>query len=84
MVQFESDITNKRLIRPKELETTALGAAYLAGLYTGFYKSIEEIIRIHEVDKMFMPNMTKDKRNELVSGWKCAVNATRMFKKKGM
>lgn len=81
MVQFESDITNKRLIRPKELETTALGAAYMAGLFTGFYESIDEIIKTHEVDKIFMPNMTKTKRSELVSGWKCAVNATRMFKK---
>ena len=81
MIQFESDITNKRLIRPKELETTALGAAYLAGLYTNFYESMDEIIKTHEVDKLFMPNMEKAKRVELVSGWKCAVNATRMFKR---
>jgi glycerol kinase len=81
MIQFESDITNKRLIRPKELETTALGAAYLAGLYTGFYNSIDDIIKTHEVDKLFMPTMEKSKREELISGWKCAVNATRMFKK---
>ena len=81
MIQFESDITNKRLIRPKELETTALGAAYLAGLYTNFYGSMDEIIKTHEVDKLFMPNMEKAKRVELVSGWKCAVNATRMFKR---
>ena len=81
MIQFESDITNKRLIRPKELETTALGAAYLAGLYTGFYQSLDEIIKTHEVDKLFMPTMEKSKREELISGWKCAVNATRMFKK---
>lgn len=81
MIQFESDITNKRLIRPKELETTALGATYLAGLYTGFFANIEEVIKTHEIDKIFMPTMEKTKRNELVSGWKCAVNATRMFKK---
>lgn len=81
MIQFESDITNKRLIRPAELETTALGAAYLAGLYTGFFESFDEIIKTHEVDKIFMPNMDKKKRKELISGWKCAVNATRMFKR---
>ena len=81
MIQFESDITNKRLVRPKELETTALGAAYLAGLYTNFFTDLDEIINMHEIDKMFMPTMNKEKRNDLVSGWKCAVNATRMFKK---
>ena len=81
LVQFESDITNRQLIRPKELETTALGATYLAGLYTGFFSGIEEVEKLHEVDKLFMPNMDKKKREYLVSGWKCAVNATRMFKR---
>ena len=81
LIQFESDILNKRLIRPKELETTALGATYLAGLYTGFFKDINAVIKTHEVDRLFMPNMEDEKRNELLSGWKCAVNATRSFKK---
>ena len=67
MIQFESDITNKRLIRPAELETTALGAAYLAGLYTGFFESFDEIIKTHEVDKIFMPNMDKKKIISLIS-----------------
>ena len=81
LIQFESDITNKRLIRPKELETTALGACYLAGIYTKFFKDIKEIEKLHEVDKLFMPNMEKKKRDYLVEGWKIAVNATRMFKR---
>ena len=81
LVQFESDITNRQLIRPKELETTALGATYLAGLYTGFFAGINEVEKLHEVDKLFMPNMDKKKREYLVSGWKCAVAATRMFKR---
>ena len=81
LVQFESDITNRQLIRPKELETTALGATYLAGLYTGFFAGITEVEKLHEVDKLFMPNMDKKKREYLVSGWKCAVAATRMFKR---
>ena len=81
LIQFESDITNTRLIRPKELETTALGAAYLAGLYTGFYASISSVEKLHEVDKMFMPIMEQNKRKYLVEGWKCAVSATRMFKR---
>ena len=81
LIQFESDITNTRLVRPKELETTALGAAYLAGLYTKFFDSVESIEKLHEIDKVFMPIMNQKKRQYLVDGWKCAVNATRMFKR---
>lgn len=81
LIQFESDITNRRLVRPKELETTALGAAYLAGLYTGFFKDITEVAKLHEVDKLFLPTMDKAKRDYLVKGWKIAVNATRVFKR---
>lgn len=81
LIQFESDITERRLVRPSELETTALGACYLAGLYTKFYKDIDEIEKLHEFDKLFMPNMEKKKRDYLVEGWKIAVNATRMFKR---
>ena len=81
LIQFEADITNHRLVRPKELETTALGATYLAGLYTGFFKDINEIEKLHELDKLFMPNMSMDKRNYLIDGWKIAVAATQRFKR---
>ena len=81
LIQFESDITNTRLVRPKELETTALGAAYLAGLYTKFFDSVDSVEKLHEIDKVFMPIMNQKKRQYLVDGWKCAVNATRMFKR---
>ena len=81
LIQFESDITNTRLVRPKELETTALGAAYLAGLYTKFFDDINSVEKLHEIDKVFMPIMDDKKRKYLVDGWKCAVNATRMFKR---
>ncbi len=81
LIQFESDITLRRLVRPREFETTALGACYLAGLYTKFFSSIKEIEKLHEVDKLFMPTMEKEKRDYLVEGWKIAVNATRMFKR---
>lgn len=81
LIQFESDITLRRLVRPREFETTALGACYLAGLYTKFFSSIKEIEKLHEVDKLFMPTMEKEKRDYLVEGWKIAINATRMFKR---
>ena len=61
-------------------ETTALGAAYLAGLYTGFYKDIATIKKYHEVDQMYFPTIDQPLREKLIKGWKMAVNACRMFK----
>lgn len=80
LLQFEADITDKSLYRPKELETTAMGAAYLAGLYTGFYPDEDYLTKCHELDKIFLPNMHKAERKKLIRGWNMAVKATRMFK----
>ena len=80
LLQFQADIINTRLIRPKELETTALGAAYLAGLYTGYYQDLETIKKYHEVDQMFLPTIDAKLRAKLVNGWKNAINATLAFK----
>ena len=80
LLQFEADITNTRLIRPKELETTALGAAYLAGLYTGYFKDLAEIKKYHEIDQMYFPTIDDGLRDKLIKGWKLAVKACRMFK----
>lgn len=73
MMQFQADILNTKVHRPKNVETTALGAAYLAGLATGFWKSKEEIINRRETDKLFEPDMTEEKRTALCDGWKKAV-----------
>ena len=59
--------------RPKTVETTALGAAYLAGLAVGVWDSREEIQNNREVDKTFEPQMSEERRNELYAGWKEAV-----------
>jgi glycerol kinase len=75
LMQFQSDILNTKVIRPKITETTALGAAYLAGLAVGYWKNIDEIKKQWQVDKEFSPTMKDDKRNELVSGWQRAVKA---------
>ena len=77
LMQFQANLLNKKVLRPVCLETTALGAAYLAGLATGYYKSIEEIKKFHAIDKFFMPNRNLDKRYDK---WKKAVEATRVFK----
>jgi glycerol kinase len=73
LMQFQSDILNTKVVRPKITETTALGAAYLAGLAVGYWKNIEEIQKQWQVDKTFSPTMADQNRNELVNGWQRAV-----------
>jgi len=73
MMQFQSDILNTKVCRPKNVETTALGAAYLAGLATGFWKSKEEILQRRETERIFEPQMAEEKRVQLYDGWKKAV-----------
>lgn len=74
LMQFQSDILNINIDRPEIVETTALGAAYLAGLAVGFYKSKDEITSKWKVEKEFSPIMDKDKREKLYKGWKKAVS----------
>lgn len=76
LMQFQSDILNTKVVRPKITETTALGAAYLAGLAVGYWKNVEEIQQQWQVDKSFSPSMVDAKRNELVNGWQRAVKAS--------
>ncbi len=75
LMQFQSDILNTKVVRPKITETTALGAAYLAGLAVGYWKNVEDIQQQWQVDKSFAASMSDDKRNELVNGWQRAVKA---------
>ncbi len=75
LMQFQSDILNTKVVRPKITETTALGAAYLAGLAVGYWKNVEDIQQQWQVDKQFSPAMDDEKRNELVNGWQRAVKA---------
>jgi len=73
LMQFQSDILNTKVLRPTVTETTALGAAYLAGLAVGYWKSIENIQQQWQIDRTFTPNMDDDKRNSLCNGWQKAV-----------
>jgi len=75
LMQFQSDLLEVPVIRPKITETTALGAAYLAGLAVGYWDDIEEIRQQWMVDKKFEPKMDQAKAKELTSGWKRAVRA---------
>ncbi|XOK59889.1 glycerol kinase GlpK [Paenibacillus elgii] len=80
LMQFQSDILNVPVDRPVINETTALGAAYLAGLAVGFWADQSDIVKQWKRDKTFMPNMDDAKRRNLYDGWKKAVHATRAFK----
>ncbi|WP_400241762.1 glycerol kinase GlpK [Niallia sp. JL1B1071] len=80
LMQFQGDILNVPVERPVVNETTALGAAYLAGLAVGFWKDQSEIAEQWSLDRSFEPKMEEDRREELYKGWKKAVKATMAFK----
>lgn len=80
LMQFQSDILQTKVERPKILESTALGAAYLSGLATGFFESQEALQELSKTDSTFTPLMDIGKRESLYSGWQSAVRATQMFK----
>jgi glycerol kinase len=73
LMQFQADMLGVPVIRPKVYETTALGAAYLAGLAVGYWKSAAEIEAQWEAERVFEPSMTRDRAAALMSGWKKAV-----------
>ena len=73
LMQFQSDILGADVVRPRCIETTALGAAYLAGLAVGFWTSLEDVKGNWAVDKAFAPSMAEDRRKQLTDGWHKAV-----------
>lgn len=73
LMQFQADICHCKVIRPKILETTALGAAYLAGLAVGYWENVGELASHWSVDKVFSPQMTTDTANEYERQWHKAV-----------
>lgn len=76
LLQFQADILGTSVCKPCCIETTALGAAYLAGLKTGFIKSKEEIRANWQVDQVFETNISEESRNEKLNGWKKAIDTT--------
>jgi glycerol kinase len=73
LMQFQADILGKRIVRPADSETTALGAAYLAGLAVGFFKGLGEVEQFWRAERVYEPSMREDRREELYGGWKKAV-----------
>ena len=76
LMQFQADIINTVVARPKTIETTAMGAAYLAGLAVGYWQSKGEIKENHSIACQFNPNMEETHRAKLLDGWKKAVKST--------
>ncbi|HRN57656.1 MAG TPA: FGGY-family carbohydrate kinase, partial [Agriterribacter sp.] len=79
LMQFQSDILDTKVIRPRIIETTALGAAYLAGLAVGYWKDMEEIQKQWQVDRTFEPAMKEEERNRLSKEWQRAVKAAKVW-----
>ncbi len=75
LMQFQSDVLNTETVRPEITETTALGAAYLAGLAVGYWDSMEEIEEIWQVEKEFQPTKNQDAVQDGIKGWYKAVKA---------
>ncbi|WHX50388.1 glycerol kinase GlpK [Paenibacillus woosongensis] len=80
LMAFQSDILDVPVERPAVRETTALGAAYLAGLAVGYWRDLEEIRRIWSLERRFEPTMPENERESLYNGWKKAVYAATAFK----
>ena len=81
LMQFQADILDKAVQRPAIRETTALGAAYLAGLATGVWKSREEITHLWSCNQLFEPKMDAAQREELLEGWHKAVGRSQDWAK---
>lgn len=83
LIQFQADILDSEVHRPKCIETTALGAAYLAGLSTGYWRDKDEIKENWTLGGQFLPSMTKDTREKLLKGWKRAIKCALMWAEEG-
>lgn len=79
LMQFQADILGIAIARAKNLETTALGAAFLAGLTVGYWKDLDELKSLHGVAQIFEPKMDGARKEKLYKGWKKAVKATQVF-----
>jgi len=74
--QFLSNVIDTKVVRPKVQETTALGAAFMAGLKIGVYKSLSDISKNWKIDRKFVPKISKSNRTKLLKGWQQAIRKT--------
>jgi glycerol kinase len=79
LMQIQANVINTRVVRPKITETTALGAAYLAGLATGFWKNTEELKQQWQVDRAFEPDDKQSSYQKVIANWKKAVERSKYW-----
>jgi glycerol kinase len=79
LMQFQSDLLQTSVVRPKITETTALGAAYLAGLAVNYWKNIDEIKQQWQIDRTFSPQIEENETRQLIKGWHRAVKASKFW-----
>ena len=72
-MQTQADLINSPVERPSCIETTAMGAAYLAGLAVGYWKSKEDVVKNWSIDRVFEPRISEEERDKKLRGWKKAV-----------
>ena len=77
MMQFQSDMLDVPVIRPKMIETTALGAAYAAGMAVGYWENFDDLVKNWGVDKTWEPDMEETQRSEYYHGWKKAIERSK-------
>ena len=77
LMQFQADLLGVPVERPRVVETTAMGAAFLAGLGTGFWRSQADLVRVRRIDRRFRPRMRSETRDALYRGWQAAVDRVR-------
>jgi glycerol kinase len=73
LMQIQADLLDRRIVRPRIVETTALGAAFLAGLGSGFWKDTDEIAGTWKMDQQFLPEIGDDQRAAVLSRWREAI-----------
>lgn len=79
LMQFQSDISGKKVVRPKVIETTGLGARYLAGLATGYWRDKEDIRNNMQIDKTFIAQMSDREVREKLKGWERAIKCAILY-----
>ena len=84
LMQFQADILGSKILRPKNLETTSLGAAYMAGLSVDFWKSKKELFGLCEIDKIYDPEMSEEQRERSYRGWKKALKRSLDWSRKDL
>lgn len=81
LMQFQSDILDRKIIKPTNHESTALGAAFLAGLTVGLWNDSKELIAAREIDRIYTPDMTQEERSALMAGWHKAIGRSKGWAK---